>query len=249
MADELAFRRLRDANPILDPAEQDHERLEAPVFLAAIKQRSAEMKTEYERTTTDEASDQSPTNLEVIATEEDTRRPRIGVLVGVAFTLILLVAGSIVLLNRDSKSDVAADDSVPTTIAEPAAAGTRVGGAVTFDVLVFEANSGDFTTVSDADICSEGTIRNVNFNKTATVWTFEDRYTCADESGSFILLGDFGELDPEVQSPATLDGTWTIAEGTGRFVGLEGSGTVAAKFAPLWRETYTGELNYGPEDG
>lgn len=119
------------------------------------------------------------------------------------------------------------------------------GGDVTIEVLVIGAGleESDFTASGSADICPEGTLSLIDFTKTDDVWTWEDRYTCADGSGTFDLSGEF-YVDPEVESPATLDGEWTIIGGTGDYVTLQGSGTIFAKFAPLWRETYTGELSY-----
>jgi hypothetical protein len=245
MADVPAIERLRQANPVTDLADLVEERIDAHLFLTAIKQRSVEMKTDFERTAAEQDESETWTEVDVLGTDEPAGPPRTALLVGAAFALLVLVAGFLVLLNRDSESDVASD-SVSTTAAGPAAAGSRVGGAVTFETLANIA-IGDFTTTSDADICSEGTYA-TNFGtliKTDTSWIFEDRFTCADESGSFIMRGDYGELDPANPNPITLDGAWTISGGTGQYTDLDGSGTFTSKTAPFWRDTYTGELHYG----
>jgi len=123
MADEYAIQRLREANPITNPADLVEERIDAHLFLAAIKQRSVEMRTDLERTTIEQDSSGNLTDVEVFTTGEPERLRRTVLVVGAAFALTIVVAGFLVLLNRDSKSDVASD-SVPTA-AESAPAGSE----------------------------------------------------------------------------------------------------------------------------
>lgn len=228
MSIETAFQRLRDANPVPEPAALRERRVDPSVFLATTQQRSREMQTERQPLTTSK----SPT---------PPSRKWMAALA--AFVVVVLIGGSILLFSGGSSPDVAATTAAPTTP-------PLVGGTLTMEVLFIEAglSPSPFTTSGTADICTEGEALNVDFFRNDTLWTWDDEYTCADGSGTFIVSGEF-ILDPEVPDPATLDGTWTISRGTGAYTELEGSGTNAADFAPLWKETYTGEISYGPPTG
>ncbi len=119
-------------------------------------------------------------------------------------------------------------------------------GEVTIENIVFEDGSGGSFTATGSAICDAGDVLTQDFDISETLWWYEDRYTCADGSGAFVLRGELPGPDTEAEGdPEPLDGTWTILDGSGDYVNLEGSGTSHVVFVPVWIESYVGEMSNG----
>ena len=91
MSVDSAFQRLRDANPVPEPAALRERRIDAAVFHAATQQRSREMQTENEP----------------ITIEKRREPPRWKWMPALVTAVVLIVAGASFLLVRGGGSDVA----------------------------------------------------------------------------------------------------------------------------------------------
>ena len=124
-------------------------------------------------------------------------------------------------------------------------------GEVTIENFMNETGSGGSFTATGSAICDAGEMHTQDFDISETLWWYEDRYTCADGSGAFVLRGELPGFDTEAfdteaeVDPEPLDGTWTILDGSGDYLNLEGSGTSHVDFVPAWIESYVGEMSNG----
>ena len=128
--------------------------------------------------------------------------------------------------TTSTQAATTATGSAPTTSTEapttttpvPATTTTVVISSAT-DVLVEtvvkeNGSGGTFSATNAAGMCPEGGFDNVDLEITETIWWFEDQYTCADWSGSWVVRGEI-PLDPNFQGrPPTLEGTWWVLQGT-----------------------------------
>lgn len=108
-----------------------------------------------------------------------------------------------------------------------------LGGAGTFTVTG--------GAVDDDIVCTAGEVEAVNVNVDAEQASFEDRLTCDDGTGSFVLTVEQPRDGWEFPEPYS-GGKWTIAGGTGDYQDLRGSGSYAAVYEPSWVQTYDGTL-------
>jgi hypothetical protein len=120
-------------------------------------------------------------------------------------------------------------------------------GEVTIQNIMNESGSGGSFTATGSAICDAGEMHTQDFDISETLWWYEDRYTCADGSGAFVLRGELPGFDTEAEvvDPEPADGTWTILDGSGDYLNLEGSGTSHVDFVPAWIESYVGEMSNG----
>jgi hypothetical protein len=96
--------------------------------------------------------------------------------------------------------------------------------------------------VDDGLVCAEGTIDYTDDSEPTEPgvrWRWEDRYTCGDGSGTF-LLG----VDEYIHDGAAMYGVWNIVSGTGGYEALNGGGGTDSVFddydastGRLWFET------------
>ncbi len=100
MSGTSAFQRLRDANPVPDPAALRERPVDSSVFLAATQQRSMEMQTEHEAIKTKKAPTRSRRNW----------MPAL-----VAAVVVIIAGASVLMFTRDAGPDVA--DAEPEAIA------------------------------------------------------------------------------------------------------------------------------------
>jgi len=130
MSADTAFRHLRDANPVPDPAALRERRPDAVAFLATTQQRSRRMQTQ-----------DKPINVEQL---EPPRSPRsrwlIPALAGAA-TVIVAIVVAVALLSGDDEPDVTNEPSPTETTT---AADVAVASEVTVVMSSYEAmNNGD----------------------------------------------------------------------------------------------------------
>ena len=116
-------------------------------------------------------------------------------------------------------------------------------GEVTIETVSNEGLvGGTFTAIGDL-VCPSGDLSNLDFEFTETLWWFEDDYTCADGTGSFVVRAEL-PLDPdnEDQADEPIEGTWTVVRGTGEYHSLIGSGTIVSTLFIDEKEKYAGHL-------
>ena len=117
---------------------------------------------------------------------------------------------------------------------------------VTIENIVDETAVGGSFTATGSAICDAGEVHTQDFDISETLWWYEDRYRCADGSGGFVLRGELPGPDTEAEGdPEPLDGTWTILDGSGDYLNLEGSGTSHVDFVLAYIESYVGEMSNG----
>lgn len=203
MAGESAIQRLREANPVTDPTGLVEEHVDAHLFLAAIKQRSVAMRADFDLPEVEQDGSESYTEIDVVMTDDPSRRPRTALLVGAAFALIVLLAGALALLNRETETDVASD-LVPTTTAEPAAAGSEeaVFGAESASAVVddyFAAFNG-----GDVDSLLALFTDDATFSSNLTVPSDELRLVWSLAQGSTLTTPECAPTDVVAGSAVTV---------------------------------------------
>ncbi len=181
-------------------------------------------------------------------------RTKFGLILIVAFSLVVAACGGGDSDTTTTTAAVAADTTTTT-----AAATTTTTAAPARDVMINTAigesgSAGTFTTSGGADVCPDGEFSTFDFQlfdsegvgiqdfELASLWTYQDRYTCADGSGSFVISGEI-LMDPNDDDETSFEGTWIITEGTGDYTDLQGSGSYENSTEPIFTEVYTGELN------
>jgi hypothetical protein len=115
-------------------------------------------------------------------------------------------------------------------------------GDITIDVALNDDFTGGTFTATGSAICDSGETLSGDWDVNETVWWYEDQFTCADGSGTFVVKG---ELPPPPDEPTALDGTWTIVAGDGDYSNLEGSGTLKTEPPETGTVAYVGEMNTG----
>ena len=139
MSADTAFRQLRDANPVRDPAALRERRQDPAAFLATTQQRSTAMET------------QARPIIEQAEAPRGSRRPRPGPALAGAAIMIVAIFVTFALLSSDDEGDVTNEGLVQTTAPAPTttvATTTTTASATTTNVLAFSAD--DALSVTDA---------------------------------------------------------------------------------------------------
>jgi hypothetical protein len=105
---------------------------------------------------------------------------------------------------------------------------------------------GTFEVTEGADVigCSSGTFEDGRVNQA----TFEKVFTCESGSNEGTFTFHFSIANPPT-GPGDDNGSWTVAEGSDEFVGLQGAGEWSVVYTadlPEGVETYTGTVEYTP---
>ena len=156
----------------------------------------------------------------------------------------VVLVGALVLGACGGDEDDAADTGAASTTAargEPIVIRTRMVIAATEGaepIATGEVIAG--STLWGAAFCTGGTIRDTHASPDPDTFLIARTITCPD--GTMRI-----ELAPEVEPQGeTQTGSWTIAGGTGAYVGLHGSGAMEVVYGPdadsPARETLTGAV-------
>ena len=93
-------------------------------------------------------------------------------------------------------------------------------------------HGGTFT--AGAPLCAHGT-----WSQTDTAVPERRTFTCEDGSGTFAA-----NFNPNVDASPRANQPWAIVGGTGSYAKLRGLGTAALETTPVWRDTWTGLVDF-----
>lgn len=140
MSVETAFQRLREANPVPDPALLTDRSADFGALLTATMQRSAEMQThELTRTETPQPPSRRPWLIAVTAA-----------------AAVILIGFLLIVPNLGEPSDVVVDEPVPTTVPAPPAPSVDVGAAAPMQVQNDQASRAIIEFAGNAQALVEG---------------------------------------------------------------------------------------------
>jgi len=120
--------------------------------------------------------------------------------------------------------------ALAATLVLAASAGAGPPASVTITVNTTFGSPGTFTTTGGV-LCPSGTTTDAtDVSGRGQVGNFHDlkTFTCDDDSGTFTLHIEAHH----VFGAPTDSGSWSIADGTGAYAGLQGSGTFVGTYSP-----------------
>jgi len=123
--------------------------------------------------------------------------------------------------------------------------GIIMGFAAVEVEVVADSDAGTFTVAGDIDECTGGTHAEKETELPDAPDVRYHEFECSDGTGSFVLRVEFAPATEaqDQESEGILEGSWTVAEGTGDYATLEGNGTVHVEFGTATVATYNGEMS------